>query len=184
MSNTSPKYKGRGREKQFLKSVLKQHDCNYVKFKNKIKLEKKKTQHDWTSVLCCIAWDSVGLESSVSWISSGGVEKMRQKDKHQNNHIALYVWPGSCCSVAHSCSTLCDPKNCNTPGLPVLTISQSLLKPMSIESVMPSNHLILCCPLLLLPSIFPSIRVFSNESAQQYEKAWFWTLFNSVMYCF
>ena len=44
------------------------------------------------------------------------------------------------------------------------TISQSLLKLMSIESVIPSNHLILCCPLLLLPSIFPSIRVFSNES--------------------
>ena len=44
------------------------------------------------------------------------------------------------------------------------TNSQSLLRPMSIESVMPSNHLILCCPLLLLPSIFPSIRVFSNES--------------------
>ena len=43
------------------------------------------------------------------------------------------------------------------------TISQSLLKLMSIESVMPSNHLILCCPLLLLPSVFPSIRVFSNE---------------------
>ena len=45
------------------------------------------------------------------------------------------------------------------------TISWSLLKLMSIESEMPSNHLILCCPLLLLPSIFPSIRVFSNESA-------------------
>ena len=44
------------------------------------------------------------------------------------------------------------------------TISQSLLKLMSIESMMPSNHLILCCPLLLLPSIYPSIRVFSNES--------------------
>ena len=44
------------------------------------------------------------------------------------------------------------------------TNSQSLLKLMSIESVMPSNHLILCCPLLFLPSIFPSIRVFSNES--------------------
>ena len=42
-------------------------------------------------------------------------------------------------------------------------ISRSLLKPMSIESVIPSNHLILCCPPLLLPSIFPSIRVFSNE---------------------
>ena len=46
-----------------------------------------------------------------------------------------------------------------------ITISQSLLKLMSIESVMPFNHLILYCPLLLLPSIFPSIRVFSNESA-------------------
>ena len=45
-----------------------------------------------------------------------------------------------------------------------ITNSQSLLKLMSIESVMPSNHLILCCPLLLLPSIFPSIRVFSKES--------------------
>ena len=45
-----------------------------------------------------------------------------------------------------------------------ITNSQSLLKLMSIESVMPSNHLIFCCPLLLLPSIFPSIRVFSNES--------------------
>ena len=46
-----------------------------------------------------------------------------------------------------------------------ITNSQSLLKAMSIESMMPSNHLILCCPLLLLSSIFPSIRVFSNESA-------------------
>ena len=46
-----------------------------------------------------------------------------------------------------------------------ITNSQSPPKPMSIESVMPPNHLILCCPLLLLPSIFPSIRVFSNESA-------------------
>ena len=45
-----------------------------------------------------------------------------------------------------------------------ITNSRSLLKLMSIESMMPSNHLILCCPLLLLPSIFPSIRVFSNES--------------------
>ena len=45
-----------------------------------------------------------------------------------------------------------------------ITNSRSLLRPMSIESVMPSNHLILCRPLLLLPSIFPSIRVFSNES--------------------
>ena len=59
----------------------------------------------------------------------------------------------------------CDPMDCSTPGLSI-TNSRSLLKLMSIESVMPSNHLILCRLLLLLPSIFPSIRVFSNESAR------------------
>ena len=54
--------------------------------------------------------------------------------------------------------------DCSTPGLLSITNSWSLLKLMSIESVMPSNHLILCLPLLLLPSIFPSIRIFPNES--------------------
>ena len=52
----------------------------------------------------------------------------------------------------------------STPGFPFITNSWSLLKLMSIELVIPSNHHILCYPLLLLPSIFPSIRVFSNES--------------------
>ena len=65
--------------------------------------------------------------------------------------------------VAQSCLTLCDPMDHSTSGLLSITNSQSLPKPMSIELVMPSNHLILCC-LLLLPSIFPSNRVFSNES--------------------
>ena len=55
--------------------------------------------------------------------------------------------------------------DCSTPAFPVLQNSQSLLKLKSIESMMPANHLILCHPLLLPPSIFPSIRVFSNESA-------------------
>ena len=54
--------------------------------------------------------------------------------------------------------------NCSTRGFPVITNSQSLPKLMSIELVMPSNHLILCRPLLLPPSIFPSIGVFSSES--------------------
>ena len=67
-------------------------------------------------------------------------------------------------SAAQSCPTFCDPMDCSTPGYPVLTNSWRLLKLMSIESVMPSNHLILYLPLLLFPSIFPSIRVFSNES--------------------
>ena len=62
------------------------------------------------------------------------------------------------------CPTLCDPMDCSMPGFPVLTNFRSILKLMSIESVMPSTHLILCCPLLLLPSIFLRIRVFSNES--------------------
>ena len=61
--------------------------------------------------------------------------------------------------------TLCDPMNCSTPGFPSFTISQRLLKLMSTELVMPFNHLILCCPHLPLPSIFPSIRVFSDESS-------------------
>ena len=56
-----------------------------------------------------------------------------------------------------------------------ITNSQSLLKLMSFESVMPSNHLILCCPLLLLPSIFPSIRVFSNESALHIRWPEYWS---------
>ena len=61
--------------------------------------------------------------------------------------------------------------DCSTPGFLSFTVSKSLLKLMSIESVMPSNHLILCGPLLLLPSIFPSIRVFSNESVLHFRVA-------------
>ena len=68
-------------------------------------------------------------------------------------------------SVAQSCPTLYDPMNHSTPGPLSITNSQSQPKPMSLELMIPSNHLILCGPLLLLPSIFPSIRVFSSESA-------------------
>ena len=64
--------------------------------------------------------------------------------------------------VFSNVSALCIPMDCSTPGFPVITNSRHLHKLMSMELVMPSKHLILCCPLLLLPSIFPSIRVFSN----------------------
>ena len=57
-------------------------------------------------------------------------------------------------SVIQSCPTLCDPMDCSMPTSLFITNSRSLLKLMSIELVMPSNHLILCCPLLLLPSVF------------------------------
>ena len=70
-----------------------------------------------------------------------------------------------CCSVTKSCPTFCDPMDCRHQASLSFTISRSLLKLMSIVSVMPSNRLILCHPLRFLPSIFPSIRVFSNESA-------------------
>ena len=70
-----------------------------------------------------------------------------------------------CCSVAKSCPTLGDPMDCNMPDYLFSNISWSLLKFMSIESMMLSNHFILHHPLLLLSSIFPSIRVFSNEWA-------------------
>ena len=77
-------------------------------------------------------------------------------------------------SVAQACLTLCDPMNCNMLGLPVHHQLLEFTKLMSIEPVMPSSHLILCRPLLLLLSIFPSIRVFSNESTfpMRWPKYW------------
>ena len=80
------------------------------------------------------------------------------------------------CSVARSCLTLCSPAACSLqPGFPILHISWSLLGFISIELVMLANHLILCCPLLLLPSIFPSIRIFSNESAFHIRQPKYWS---------
>ena len=70
-----------------------------------------------------------------------------------------------CCLVAKSCSLFVTPSTAACQSPLSSTISQSVLKLMSIELVMPSNHLILCRPLLLLPSIFPSIRFSSSESA-------------------
>ena len=82
--------------------------------------------------------------------------------------IPFYLVRSTLCfhgSVIWSCLTLCDPMDCCMLGFLSFTVSWSLLKLMSIELVMPSNHLILCHPLLLLPSTFPSIRVFANELA-------------------
>ena len=83
-------------------------------------------------------------------------------------------------SVAQACPTLCDPMNLSTPGLPVHHQLPEYTKLMSIELLMPSNHLILCRP-LLLPSIFPSIRVFSNESTlhMRWPKYWSFSFTNN-----
>ena len=84
-------------------------------------------------------------------------------DKEYAVHI--YRIEYYCFSVPTSCLTLCDFMDCSMPGSSVLHIFWILLKFMSIELVMLSNHLILCHPLLYLPSIFSSIKIFSNASA-------------------
>ena len=80
-----------------------------------------------------------------------------------------------CCSVTQSCPTLCNPMKCSMPGFPVLHHLLDLLKLMSIELVMPSNHLILCHPLFLLPSVLPNIMVFSNELALHIRWPKYWS---------
>ena len=90
--------------------------------------------------------------------------------------------PGKFSSVAQAYPTLCYPMDCSMPGLPVHPQLLELLKLMSIESVMPSIHLILFSsrPLLLLPSVFPSIRVFSSESALCIRWPKYWSLNFSI----
>ena len=80
-----------------------------------------------------------------------------------NGTIAEWKLSVQFSSVAQSCMTLCDPMAAARQAFLFLTSSWSFLKLVSIKLVMPSNHLILCCPLLLLSSIFTSTRVFSNE---------------------
>ena len=82
--------------------------------------------------------------------------------------------------VAQSHPTPCDRMDCSMPGI---TSSWSLPKLMSIESVMPSSHLILCRPLLLLPPIPPSIRVFSNESTLRVRWPKYWSFSFSISPC-
>ena len=83
-------------------------------------------------------------------------------------------------SVAQLFLTPCDPMDCSTPGLPVHHQLPEFTQTHAIEAVMPSNHLILCCPLLLPPSIFPSIRVFSNESALRIRWPKYWSFSFSI----
>ena len=91
-------------------------------------------------------------------------------------HLFLHLFIHQFNAVAQSCPTLCDPMDCSIPGFPFFTVSQNFLKLMSIESVMPFNHLIFCHPLLLLPSIIPGIRVFSNESVLCIKGPKYWSL--------
>ena len=108
----------------------------------------------------------------------------KQKRLYNVIKIRMLKWrdyaglSGWCCgsSIVKSCPTLCDPTDCSTPGFPVLHIS--------IESMMPSNHLILCRPHFLLLSIFPIIRVCSNELARhiRWPKYWSFSISPSKVY--
>ena len=95
--------------------------------------------------------------------------------------MCLFVCLLCCCSVTRSCLTFCDPRDCSTPDSPVLySLPGERFRFLSIESVMLSTHLTLCHPLLLLPSIFPQIRLFSNELALPIRWPNYWSFSFSI----
>ena len=102
---------------------------------------------------------------------------MNENWKKKNLYLRILI-SAQFSSVAQSCPTLWDPVARQTSLS--ITNSRSRPKPMSIKSVMPSNHLILCHPLLLLSPIFPSIRVFSNESAILIRWSKYWSFSFSI----
>ena len=108
-------------------------------------------------------------------------QEVYEKMLHIANHSVQFS------SLTQSCLTLCDPMNCSTPGLPVHQqlpeLTQTHIHPVSdaIESVMPSRHLILRRPLLLLPPIPPSIRVFPNESTLCMKWPKYWSFSFSII---
>ena len=130
----------------------------------------------WASVFLCVKWQIWTGGSCSAWVTlprrapgDGGGREGLGRHKWSGTVLHNELCPPSasgvciCCSVAQSCLTLCDPMDYSTSLS--ITNSWGLFKFMSTESVMPSNHLILCRPLLLLPSSFPSIKVFYSESA-------------------
>ena len=85
-----------------------------------------------------------------------------------------------CCVVAQSCPALCDPMDCNSPGSLVLHYFPELAQTQVHRVRMPSNHLILCRPLLLLPPVFPSMRGFFNESVLPIKWPKYWSFSFSI----
>ena len=115
----------------------------------------------------------VEIHSQVYVESKGG----KRKDGWAK---VLYLYRFCCCLVSKLCLTVCNPLDCSTPGFPVLYLPE-FAQTHAHEAVMPSNHLIICCHLLLLPSFFPSIRIFSRESALhiRWPKYWSFSFSNS-----
>ena len=125
--------------------------------------------------------DGEKVETVTDFIFLGSIITADDGCSHKiNRHLLLGIQAmTNVSSVIQSCMTLCELMDCSTPGFPLFHHHQSLLKLMSTESVMPSNHLILCRP-LLLPSAFPSIRVFSIESALRIRWPKYWSFIFSI----
>ena len=130
---------------------------------------------------------SISYECGSVGVGQGQTEKRASKtEAGRVRTICLEAWEVGqstccchCCSVAQSCLTATPWTAAHQPSLS-FTISWSLLKLMSIESVMTSNHLFLCHPRLFLPLIFPSIRVFSNKSALYIRWPKYWSFSFSI----
>ena len=115
-----------------------------------------------------IKFYSTQYSPTTTWPKISTVPKLGTPKLQQPRQRGLLLF-------TQSCPMLCEPKNAVLKPSLSITISWSLLKLMFIALVMLSNHLILCCPLLLLPSLFPSIRVFSNESALCIRQPKYWS---------
>ena len=135
-------------------------------------------RREWQPAPVCLPGESQGQRSLTVCASQSQARLSNGAHTVPRNTGRLAGFIPTFSSASQLCPTLWDHMNCRMPGLPVN--SWSLLKLMSIESVMPSNHLILCHPLLLLPSIFPSIGVFSNESAFPIRWPKYWSFSISI----
>ena len=101
-------------------------------------------------------------------------QQVHEKMLNITNYYVLY------CSVAQLCLTVYDSMDCRQQASLSFTISLSLFKCMSIELVLPSNHLIFCCPLLFMPSIFPSIGIFSSELVLYIRWSKYWRIIREM----
>ena len=155
-----------------------------LNFKNKLSINHLK-QVNWNHFTCINCLNFTITQSiapirdeetgPASFLTQGHTARIwwSQEAKHRSPaHLTTHP---QFSSVAQSCLTLWDPITAARQASPSITNSRSSPKPMSIKSVISSSHLILCHPLLLLPSIFPSIRVFSNESALRIKCPKYWS---------
>ena len=133
----------------------------------------RESGNSWWMVTVWVTPSSESRTVPVVWPEAAGTHGLQ-------SHTRQRVQFRSFSSVAQSCPTLCNPMDCSSQASLSFTNSWSLLKLMSVELVMPSNHLILCRPLLLPPSVFPSIRVFSNESALPIRWSKYWSFSFSI----